>query len=136
MGQKVEVGGTVYDLKAGKCLIGGTAYAAKKGRTLIGGTGYDVKLKNSLIWYLTDNLGYDVLEGTLIGFTANGKHFAHIQAYRGALFFSIVDGNGRPYNQTLVYNEGWVNVAYRTITFDEEPTGDLLTWLEAHGTNV
>ena len=44
MGQKVEVSGTVYDLKAGKCLVGGTAYALKKGRTLIGGTGYDVKL--------------------------------------------------------------------------------------------
>ena len=44
MGQKVEVGGTVYDLKAGKCLVGGTAYALKKGRTLIGGTGYDISL--------------------------------------------------------------------------------------------
>ena len=44
MGQKVEVSGTGYDIKAGKCLVGGTAYAVKKGRTLIGGTGYDVKL--------------------------------------------------------------------------------------------
>lgn len=44
MGQKVEVGGTGYDLKGGKPLIGGTAYAIKKGRTLIGGTGYDISL--------------------------------------------------------------------------------------------
>lgn len=44
MGQKVEVSGTGYDIKAGKCLVGGTAYAIKKGRTLIGGTGYDVSL--------------------------------------------------------------------------------------------
>lgn len=44
MGQKVEVSGTVYDLKSGKCLVGGTAYAIKKGRTLIGGTGYDISL--------------------------------------------------------------------------------------------
>ena len=44
MGQKVEVGGTGYDLKGGKTLIGGTAYAVKKGRTLIGGTGYDISL--------------------------------------------------------------------------------------------
>lgn len=44
MGQKVEVGGTGYDLKGGKPLIGGTAYAVKKGRTLIGGTGYDISL--------------------------------------------------------------------------------------------
>lgn len=28
----------------------------------------------------------------------------------------------------------WNNQAYRTITFDEEPTGDLLTWLQANAT--
>ena len=28
----------------------------------------------------------------------------------------------------------WANQAYRTITFDEEPTGDLLTWLQANAT--
>lgn len=28
----------------------------------------------------------------------------------------------------------WSNQAYRTITFDEEPTGDLLTWLQANAT--
>lgn len=28
----------------------------------------------------------------------------------------------------------WTNQAYRTITFDEEPTGDLLTWLQANAT--
>lgn len=26
----------------------------------------------------------------------------------------------------------WINQAYRTITFDEEPTGDLLAWLQAN----
>ena len=45
MGQKVEVSGTGYDLKVGKCLVGGTAYAIKKGRTLKDGTGYDVTLE-------------------------------------------------------------------------------------------
>ncbi len=28
----------------------------------------------------------------------------------------------------------WTNEAYRTITFEEEPTGDLLTWLQANAT--
>lgn len=28
----------------------------------------------------------------------------------------------------------WYNKAYRTITFLEPPTGDLLTWLQANGT--
>ena len=44
MGQKVTVGGTDYDIKAGQCLINGTAYAIQKGRTLINGTGYDIAL--------------------------------------------------------------------------------------------
>lgn len=48
MGQKVEVGGTGYDLKGGKPLIGGTAYAIKKGRTLIGGTGYDISFASGV----------------------------------------------------------------------------------------
>lgn len=26
----------------------------------------------------------------------------------------------------------WINQAYRTITFDEAPTGDLLAWLQAN----
>lgn len=48
MGQKVEVGGTGYDLKGGRPLIGGTSYAVKKGRTLIGGTGYDINLESKV----------------------------------------------------------------------------------------
>ena len=28
----------------------------------------------------------------------------------------------------------WLDQAYRTITFATTPTGDLLTWLQAHGT--
>ena len=30
--------------------------------------------------------------------------------------------------------DGWVNEAYRTITFETAPTGELLTWLQANGT--
>ncbi len=40
-------------------------------------------------------------------------------------------------NGVYVYNvnqTGWKDQAYRTITFDTEPTGDLLTWLEANAT--
>lgn len=46
MGQKAEINGTGYDLKAGKCLSGGTAYAIKKGRMLKDGTGYDISLSS------------------------------------------------------------------------------------------
>jgi len=33
-----------------------------------------------------------------------------------------------------VYSDEWKEEAYRTITFEEEPTGDLLTWLQANAT--
>ena len=37
--------------------------------------------------------------------------------------------------QTSIYYSGsWVNEAYRTITFEKAPTGDLLTWLQANAT--
>ena len=36
--------------------------------------------------------------------------------------------------QTSIYYSGsWVNEAYRTITFETAPTGELLTWLQANG---
>lgn len=42
MSHKTIIGGTVYEVKGGKCLVNGTVYSIKKGRTLIGGTGYDI----------------------------------------------------------------------------------------------
>lgn len=39
------------------------------------------------------------------------------------------------YGSTNVYwNGSWGDEAYRTVVFDTAPTGDLLTWLQAHGT--
>ena len=39
------------------------------------------------------------------------------------------------YGSTNVYwNGSWGDEAYRTVVFDAAPTGDLLTWLQAHGT--
>ena len=37
-----------------------------------------------------------------------------------------------PANQTHLWS--WVDEAFRTITFETAPTGDLLTWLEANAT--
>lgn len=73
MGQKATVGGTNYDIKAGKCLINGTAYAIQKGRTLINGTGYDIaliSLKKHIITMSSDrdninpNDSYVTINGT------------------------------------------------------------------------
>lgn len=40
------------------------------------------------------------------------------------------------YNDSYVWqwNLGWLDQAYRTITFDTAPAGELLIWLQANGT--
>lgn len=48
----------------------------------------------------------------------------------GLVFYYASDVAG----EVLAYGGGWTNQAYRTITFLETPTGDLLTWLQANGT--
>ena len=42
-------------------------------------------------------------------------------------------GDGEPAD-ALKYDRGWLDEAYRTITFSTSPTGDLLTWLQQNGT--
>lgn len=38
--------------------------------------------------------------------------------------------DGTPYDAYLASYGGWTNEAYRTVTFDEEPTGQLLVFLQ------
>lgn len=40
----------------------------------------------------------------------------------------IAYGDDRVY----LYENGWTNQAYRTVTFETPPTGSLLTWLQAN----
>lgn len=131
---KTLIDGTGYDVKAGKCLVGGTAYTLKKGRTLVGGTGYDISFAESLTWYLNATIVNTYFNAT-VSFTSNGRRFSGIQLSPGIdpiLVYFLEDGK----NNIQPYVSGWSQPVYRTITFDEEPTGDLLTWLEANGTRV
>ena len=136
---KTLIDGTGYDVKAGKCLVGGTAYAIKKGRTLIDGTGYDIKLKSGETWYLNSTISLRPMFTAEIQFVSNGQNFSSLK----------VDDNppwsrGVWYDTLMVYGNdlgsGWgingANEVYRTITFEEEPTGDLLAWLQANGTQI
>lgn len=52
----------------------------------------------------------DYMDGVIIGYSAPLKY--------------IYDPSGSP---------AWENEAYRTIEFENEPTGDLLAWLQANG---
>lgn len=58
---KTLIGGTAYEVKAGKCLINGTAYAIQKGRTLINGTGYDIALASLYDLVFANNEWADII---------------------------------------------------------------------------
>lgn len=131
---KTLVNGTVYEVKGGKCLVNGTSYSVKKGRTLIGGTGYDIKFSEQQTWVINELSAARDGETYEIKFSSNGKQFSRI----------VFEEPGR-FSQYLYYDDlavanaagsGYyhfvVDQAYRTITFDEPPTGDLLTWLQAN----
>lgn len=65
-----------------------------------------------------------------VQFTCNGISYSKLE--RESSYAKLY------YDTTLVYDlddhTGWVNEAYRTITFSIAPTGGLLTWLQANGT--
>lgn len=71
---------------------------------------------------------------------ADGDSYSNIAGARYTEAGEPPDGAyGISFDGSYVYNTsgsitGWHNEAYRTITFLEEPTGDLLTWLQANGT--
>lgn len=141
---KALVNGTLYDMTGGKCLIGGTGYSIKKGKTLIGGTGYDIAL-GSKTWLINKNNFTLSLQETYINFTAgNGKAFIgmrilYLDGFNAYRFdFNTGSGSGDEAWQIACsitkagysWSYSWTNEAYRTVTFEEEPTGRLLTWLE------
>ena len=74
---------------------------------------------------------------TQISFTSNGQKFTSIGAngYSGTFVILYYDNN-----EVAGYDPGFGGVyefdndAYRKITFDTPPTGDLLTWLQTNAT--
>lgn len=66
-----------------------------------------------------------------INFESNGNSYSKLW----------VKDRGSSYDSYLMYDDteaywgsgNWVDYAYRTITFETAPTGDLLTWLQANG---
>ena len=131
---KTLINGTAYTIKGGKCMVNGTVYNILKGRTLIDGTGYDIKFSEQQTWVINELSAARDGETYEIKFSSNGKQFSRI----------VFEEPGR-FSQYLYYDDlavanaagsGYyhfvVDQAYRTITFDEPPTGDLLTWLQAN----
>ena len=76
---------------------------------------------------------------TQISFTSNGQKFTSIGTYNdsGTVVILYYDNN-----EVAGYEPGFGGVyefdneAYRNLTFDTPPTGDLLTWLQANATKI
>lgn len=145
---KTLVNGTVYQVKGGKCLVNGTVYNIKKGRTLINGTGYDINFEPdvSLTWYFNETIDITSQPDKFWGYSS-GIAVSFVSGYYGFTYDHLIRGYDDTYgvrtliyyrkiNETreLAYRNGWRGEVYRTITFDELPTGDLLTWLQAIAT--
>lgn len=137
---KTLVNGTVYQVKGGKCLVNGTVYDIKKGRTLINGTGYDIKFSDGLTWVINEK---PYIPYSPVSWNADFicEALPSIQKcyvitmgyYPSAGLYAIGYGRGAIGSTDVYYStKGWLNNAYRTITFREPPTGDLLTWLQAN----
>lgn len=142
---KTLVNGTVYEVKGGKCLVNGTVYSIKKGRTLIGGTGYDITFEEAIgkTWVINKRLYASAFNDSYLfnaSFVSNGQTFSGFFAkwvsseYQLGYFTDVNQSmHNQVYKMEMVGAPSWsMGEAYRTITFSEPPTGDLLTWLQAN----
>lgn len=80
-------------------------------------------------WVLNETLIIDATVTYKVNFTTNNesKTSFEIRYVRG--------DKELQYDGSLVYSNGtWLQEAYRTVTFETAPTGDLLAWLQANGT--
>lgn len=85
-------------------------------------------------WIFNEILGIGSAETYYIVFYSNGEKFSSIRIRRG--WVTIMDYDSvRVYSRTANEAEKWPKgTEYRTVTFTEPPTGDLLTFLQANAT--
>lgn len=132
---KTLINGTAYTVKGGKCMVDGTVYSILKGRTLIGGTGWDITFPStepdvSKTWRFNDAIScWDGMTWN-VNFVALGYPCTSIASnYNNNLFYTT-PSLGRLMARDAAGN--WSGEEYRTVTFNEPPTGDFLTWLQAN----
>lgn len=87
-------------------------------------------------WLLNETLS-GTLAKTPIKFYSNNTWYSisiepFVSGTTLLYYYESVEGEEDTYDE--VYSNGtWQNKAYRTITFEKSPTGELLTWLQANG---
>ena len=89
-------------------------------------------------WIIKDNAS-GTFATTQISFTSNGQKFTYIGAnYNDYGTFMILRYDNNEVAGWDIYGGGagfeFENEAYRKLTFDTQPTGELLTWLQANAT--
>lgn len=95
-------------------------------------------------WVINSNPQYNNYILVDIDFESNGTHYTRFYLSQEPDPMQQGTVINLYYGSTKVATQGsafppmwsWTNQAYRTITFETAPTGDLLTWLEANGTLI
>ena len=127
---KILKDGTSYAIKGGTDLIAGTSYQIGGGRTLVNGTAFEIKFSDGLTWVINKSPKTAKLYQE-IGFTSNGKIFYAFgiagEPKATITYYSKTEGTWY-----ACFNGKWEQETFRTVTFDEPPTGKLLTWLQAN----
>lgn len=106
------------------------------GETVIDGTSFQINFSNGLTWVLNKLVANrDFLAGAY--FTSNGRSFSSLQVGAGKIEPSYIMYDGGADGQWYAfYNGSWTQEAFRTVTFDEPPTGELLKWLQANAVQL
>ena len=87
--------------------------------------------KKQLTWYF--NSKFNILSS--LAFSVKFRPANSSQLYDGIITKEILMAYTYGTKRQQVYMLGkWTDETYRTITFEEEPTGDLLAFLEANAT--
>lgn len=140
------INGTSHGISSAQTIINGTGYKINSGKTLINGTGRNIAFApKKWTWnaYLHKPSAKIVAD---VSFTT--PEYAEVGAWKGIQVYPRFDlptgsvdvayYSVRDSRWYTVYVEGsqWQYVGYRTVLFDEPPTGDLLTYLQANATPI
>lgn len=125
------VNGTAYAIKGGTDLIDGTSYQIGGGRTLVDGTRYEVRFEPEigLTWYFNSVIDVKDSATYVANFVSDGVTFTAIRIQSGRMGYKR---QGSTTIEILYINGSWRHEKYRTVTFEEPPSGALLEWLQAN----
>lgn len=129
---KCLINGAAMRITGGKLLKDGTAFSTKQGRTLLDGTGYEISLDIRPKWVIKASPAYGGTEiDVTISFESNGVDYKRIHIYyMNAFKIEYFNDRGQ---KTMAYSyKKWESDEFRTLIFNEEPTGTLLKWLKAN----